>query len=145
MEEVIKLRAWDKINKRMCYFKSGFGWNDEYNIWCLIPEDNQQYDICDVPCNENIEFSRSLGLNDRNKKEIYSGDIIFSWDNGNPRKEYKHLVVWDGHSFQFKSLGKGIDKVISSTMLHARDTNVEIIGNIYQNPEMLWKIQKKQY
>jgi hypothetical protein len=30
-------------------------------------------------------------------------------------------------------------------MLHARDTNVEIIGNIYQNPEMLWKIQKKQY
>jgi hypothetical protein len=47
------------------------------------------------------------------------------------------LVVWDGHSFQFKSLGKGIDKVISSTMLHARDTNVEIIGNIYQNPEML--------
>jgi len=132
MEE-IKLRAWDKINKRMCYFKKGFGWNDEYNIWCLIPEDNQEYDICDVPCNENIEFSRYLGLNDINKKEIYSGDIILSWDNSNPRKEYKHLIIHDNFQFKFIQLGQ---KTISSTMLHASNTNVEVIGNMYQNPEL---------
>ena len=69
------------------------------------------------------------GLKDRNDVEIYEGDIIL-WYSG----QLKHIPVhseveWDETEARF-SFGCKAD---STYMLY----NTEIIGNVYENPELL--------
>ncbi len=70
---------------------------------------------------------------------LCEGDIFKSWDNAKPRQEYIHVVEWSGRhlGWNFRSLDGGLKGLFSMTMLHARETNIEIIGNIYQNPELM--------
>jgi hypothetical protein len=58
------------------------------------------------------------GLKDKNGKEIYEGDII-------TERKYQAVVEWDEKSLQFNCHG----------MLDGK--NYEVIGNIYENPELL--------
>lgn len=68
------------------------------------------------------------GLKDKNDKEIYEGDIV------NSRKG-QLTVVWDESdgSFVFKTQGDYDD--YNGLITHT-DITIEIIGNIYENPEI---------
>ena len=81
------------------------------------------------------------GLLDKNGKEIYEGDIIQVND------EYR-LVEWDEHRMQFMAIGQttwtgekgksGNPKVAGDELKDFRQHLIsEIIGNIYENPELL--------
>jgi uncharacterized phage protein (TIGR01671 family) len=65
------------------------------------------------------------GLNDKNGKRIFEGDIFAHPNN----KKYKYVVSWidDVASFSwFNGDGMGFD-----------NKEIEIIGNIHDNPELL--------
>ena len=116
----IKFRAWDEYNQTMIY-------PDEHFFKLKSHEILGRYETV-------MQFT---GLKDKNGKEIYEGDIIKSWDNAPlGRHEWIHIVEWSNENlgFRFKKL-QGI--VLGSTMLHVRETNVEVIGNIYENSELL--------
>jgi len=77
------------------------------------------------------------GLKDKNGKEIYEGDILDS------REE----VVWVNNGWFKKDLEKSWEEFLQDdvdtydecqTRLN-EDNNYEVIGNIYENPELLTK------
>ena len=81
---------------------------------------------------EECEIMQYTGLRDRNRVEIYEGDIyrvfdkIGEDDNGEDiYKEYKYEVEYR----------TGICSIGFQFLSH--HSNIEVIGNIYQTPELL--------
>jgi uncharacterized phage protein (TIGR01671 family) len=111
----IKFRAWDKTNKKMVYGNIGFiQYENDFTVGAF---DSFGYPIQ----NKNVELMQYTGLKDKNGKEIYEGDIVrwfFMEERVSPIEYHKWF-------FQPKGWGN-ID--LSET---------EVIGNIYENPELL--------
>lgn len=81
---------------------------------------------------ENVELLQYTGLKDKNEKEIFEGDIFV-------HNNHKFEVVWDSTRFiglDNDRSGKGYCCYVDS---HYKDgsSSIEVIGNIYENPELL--------
>jgi len=128
MTREIKFRAWDKPNKRMCYFNNGFIQNNEYDIWHLDAV-NDCDNICDVPCEDNIELMQFTGLKDKNGKEIYEGDIIKDDEN------YQGVVEWNEDYVGWNYYDKHVEEHLDFQCVG--ENHLEVIGNIYENKELI--------
>ena len=73
-------------------------------------------------------INQCTGLKDKNGKLIYEGDIVK--DLIIP--EIFYIVKWFNSGFYLES-------TISSSFLKFNDTQQEVIGNIYETPELLEK------
>ena len=73
------------------------------------------------------------GLKDKNGKLIYEGDIIYKKGSKNYKKEKMYSrVCWDSMYAQFNiSDENGMHQMPSNS------NNIEVIGNIYENPELI--------
>lgn len=125
----IKFRAWDNVNKRMGYFRPGFSWQDEYDIWCLMDaDDDRSKSITDVPCNDNINLMQYTGLFDKNREEICEGDIVKCHDHPTGLDDVTSYVEFKYGSFIIAYNGRVLSDYGTAW--------TEVIGNIYQNPEL---------
>ncbi|OOG28461.1 hypothetical protein BZK37_01610 [Enterococcus casseliflavus] len=122
---VPKFRAWDKENDRMIYPSTEGVYfeldDDGINILDVsgdYPEDHT------FPAIDSV-LMQSTGLKDKNGVEIYCGDI--GWDE---HLEEYGKVVFENGSFTYEW------KNISEDLFEATD-DIEIVGNIYENPELL--------
>jgi hypothetical protein len=83
---------------------------------------------------ENIHLMQYTGLKDKNSKEIYDGDIVQNL-RGIKNKVYwePEILAWNCERFRDRSNRK------SYLMLYELDdvATLEVIGNIYENPELL--------
>lgn len=126
MNREIKFRAWHKDLKKM--FKIG-QITLEKGTWNFEPNDRDFIGMS-IPSQPSFVLMQYTGLHDKNGKEIYEGDILKVYYKGmsgvgyveydNDYCEYKIIINTDKDYF---SLWKSID--------------LEKIGNIYDNPELL--------
>ena len=141
--KIIKFRVYDKLFDKMCYFKDT---NDSQKTSYVITldgkllwlEENLTEDTAKVRVYlpEQYDLMQYTGLLDRHGKEIYEGDIfdcIYKFDGCN---EHKLEVVWDetSASFRLKSHRKCHQPYVAKIMSDLG--RLEIIGNIYENPEL---------
>lgn len=82
---------------------------------------------------EGVKLMQYTGLKDKNDKEIYEGDIVkYLLPHPEPEnyEEYTEEVNYVDGCFCVE----GYTPLYATT-----DWNVEVIGNIYENPELLVK------
>ena len=116
MTREIKFRAWDNINKKMV--------EDIY--------DHTFYKSLN-DCLKNSFVMQYTGLKDKNGKEIYEGDIILF---PHRRKFAKGQVVFYNSGYKIQYQEPCFDKFIS-LFVNIYEFELEVIGNIYENPELL--------
>ena len=114
----IKFRAWDNDEKEMLqvgqiYFNSGSFWTPT-----SAPQ-TRDYLVRDVT------LMQYTGLKDKNGKEVYEGDILLQSGAEKPTQ-----VIWDEETASFTEFFLDY---------HAdfEPYTAEVIGNIYENPELL--------
>ena len=81
---------------------------------------------------DEIELMQSTGLRDKNGKEIFEGDIV-------DYKGRKAVVKWHGSyaSFIYRFVNELQERFSEWRPLFLAYYHFEIIGNIYENPELL--------
>lgn len=118
---IYKFRAWDKKEKRM-----------EPDIpFCMDTwtPTNLSEKITEIQ--KYYILMQYTGLLDKNGKEIYDGDIV-NYDSNNFVNGLNGLIEWVGSGFY-------LAKHIPIFEIIKKFNDVEIIGNIYENPNLLNK------
>lgn len=115
----IKFRGWDGEVKRM------WSWRELCNThFCA-----SLYSHGDG----SWEVMQYTGLHDKNGKEIYEGDIVstFEPDEGSLFEE----VVFENGTFKLRCMSDNTK--INYPLGSLRSKYIEVIGNIYENPELI--------
>ena len=79
---------------------------------------------------DKIELIQSTGLVDKNGKEIFEGDIVKMSKDVYSEPTYYEVVRHYGGAYRLESKQHGCE-------LWLRHTDCEVVGNIYENPELL--------
>lgn len=122
MQDRFKFRIFDKKLNKM----ANWGDNPYHNM-----------EIVNIICSNNPEFNsdnrfhlmQCTGLRDKNSKLIFEGDIIKLYG-----KNYK--VIFEKRAAYF-GLFISKNETYRLNDIHTLTSEIEIIGNIYENPELL--------
>ncbi|MDC0751793.1 YopX family protein [Enterococcus innesii] len=130
-----KFRAWDKESKSMHQILEIIYSNDlSYISFITIGGGNLIYGP-KRRLGDDVIIMQSTGLKDKNGVEIFEGDIV----------RWHDVVTWD-YSVTFKDGVFCISDDPSSNFYHLKEDingKFEVIGNIYENPELLEQANEK--
>jgi len=120
----IKFRVWNFKLKEM------FSWENierakGENIWLWISVNKKQ---------ENNRLMQFTGKKDKNGVEVYEGDILGGYGKDHPRGEYISFVKWNKEKAEWY-LNKAW--IGGQRNLWRWAGVMCVIGNIYENPELL--------
>ena len=119
----IKFRVWD--NERNAMFNSKSVDIDFFEGKIEITSDTIRYDEVYTDEIKDFELMQYVGCKDKNGEEIYEGDIVKLF-------EYKVIdnIVLPEEIVIIKDIREGCDALRPSQ-------HMEVIGNIYENPDLL--------
>ena len=124
-----KFRAWHNELCRMMSISDM--WFNVDSLGEIGLNDAVMNDYITVSPNE-INLMQSTGLKDKNGKEIFEGDIV-------DFKGRKAIIKWHGAfaSFIYRFIDEPQERKPKWDPLFLAYLKLEIIGNIYENPEKL--------
>ena len=123
-----KFRAWDGAKKEM--FKDTFAITESGQV--VVVEQEFVTNSPDYVFVDYLAIMQSTGLFDRNGQEIFEGDIV-------DYKGRKAIIKWHGSyaSFIYRFVDEMQERVSEWDPLFLAYHHFEIIGNIYEKPELL--------
>lgn len=146
MTREIKFRAWEKIRIRPAgeqeFIDSGKMWSVRSLVFTEYGE-LQYVEIFDsdelggTKKNAGLELMQSTGLKDKNGKEIYEGDILSLKKHSKLPHGVYCIVEWDEVHVGFHALKDNQKNGEYVLNIWNAKTHWEVIGNIYENPELL--------
>ena len=131
----IKFRVWGMTEKMMIYFSSDWAIDSEYSNLSFYLADNESgfFEAYSDEEESKAILMQYIGLKDKNSKEICEGDILTGRQN-------PIIVEWKGPEFSFKYKNPEKGHWVKHYYCGWGDIyEPEIIGNIYENPELLEK------
>lgn len=114
----IKFRIWDKVNKAMVKVVE----MDFFRRRMYFTADNKYYSERSL---DDVILMQYTGLKDKNREEVYEGDIV--------KNDYRGIgtvSICETDAYLVKNNLKQICYPL-------QNVKVEVIGNIYENPELL--------
>ena len=142
MESRFKFRAWNKENKKYIYgVEKGLEfYSTAGNLRVMT--------LAEIAESSRYDLEQCTGLKDKNGKLIYEGDIVevTSPENWNIFDEYSNseilgkgvVVTKPGCAFIKKNDIDGEEKEYYFVLYSVvEDADVEVVGNIHENPELL--------
>lgn len=140
----IKLRVWDKRNNRMIMprkfatvipvidFNGKLGVMDTYKNWRWHGT---------VPENE-YELMLFIGSHDKNGREIYEGDIVYIKHPEEIEGSIHQIAYYGQNNYPAFDLKPQIDTDCNGLSYALAVCEIEVIGNIYENHELLGEHRK---
>ena len=128
----IKYRAWDKRRKRMVEVTS-------INFRDGTIQGETRHAVNRVVYLEDIVLMQYTGLKDKNGKEIYEGDLLNMHYRNESVEKGKVVTVKMGMTYDSDGWehGRTYGWVAGDNSLADVAPYAEVLGNIYENPEIL--------
>jgi uncharacterized phage protein (TIGR01671 family) len=144
----IKFRVWDKENKKMYYAE-----DYQQDVPNMVDFQGRVYEtgttgrLCDCGCwgeyinlvepDDRCILMQYTGIKDCNDKEVYEGDIVHVTDSFyGDDKVYKGVVKFAGGYYWIE--GRGIRSSPLGWIISSDD--IEVVGNVFENPELLVEV-----
>ncbi len=116
-----KFRVYDKVE---CMMITTSDYEDLSDLFCILKNDTDTGYIS--------ELMQSTGLIDKNGEEIFEGDVLLTYDDELAK------VFWnDDLAGWFVDFIYEIAELSEVADIQSGRSICEIIGNIYENPELL--------
>jgi uncharacterized phage protein (TIGR01671 family) len=119
MQREIKFRGWDRLHdkfhkvQRLMIDESG-------HCYGVLWKDSEGQDYQGI---NFVNLCQFTGLHDKNGKEVYEGDLTICYSKSG-EVVYRHHVI-------------SIPLVYQEIWGNQDDAQIEVIGNIHENPELL--------
>ena len=119
MNREIKFRAWDKNNKEI--YEHPFGYIEFYKDSLVVGFDDGDLKLE----GDDVILMQYTGLKDKQGKEIYEGDILKGKGfNG-------EVDIWEAVNLCYFHHWQETESLMEE------NGDIEIIGNIYENPDLI--------
>ena len=129
MSREIKFRAWDKKEKKMAQVDA-MDWGADNNIvtahLSFLEGELRKKVYPNKRLGDDVDFMQYTGLKDKNGKEIYEEDIVKIGNDG-----IAQVSFIDGCWQTYEE-----DRIELCASLYGWISPLEVIGNIYENPEL---------
>ena len=143
----IKFRAWDKKESKM-YDVAGISPHNEVMVAKPLLHGGSQYVLLeDIHIKKYQIFYKDdgvlmqyTGLKDKNGKEIYEGDILLGRFILDEVEDHIFLSLTEDEK-ETQSIVFVVDDIFYPYTNQIPE-DLEVIGNIYENPELLSKLNK---
>ena len=122
MQRQLKFRAWDTLAKQFIYPDRG------YQGHFILTLNGQFQNLQNGSGGDEYVVQQWTGLNDYENNNIYEGDIVRYELDGTV---YTQTVGWGNNGWEM------IDTRLYSTPLITNLPNFEVIGNVFENSELL--------
>jgi uncharacterized phage protein (TIGR01671 family) len=122
MQRKLKFRAWDTLAKKFTYPDKG------YQGHYVLDLNGKFQNLQNGSGGDEYVVQQWTGLKDYESNDIYEGDIVRYELDGTV---YTQTVGWGNNGWEME------DTRLYSTPLITNLPNFEVIGNIFEHPELL--------